>query len=143
MQCPMGSSWIEYMLNISPQLWPSQTHSCDESLPPFGRPQIIQAAFTSSSKNGWNPSDTQIGRDENWQLNLYDPDDPALPIHGIHRDRKTRAAPIHRPASPSATNQPSRPGLNFSQLNQIPHPPDDWPSPQLCLPSARQRYPAS
>jgi|SRR5450755_1881653 catechol 2,3-dioxygenase-like lactoylglutathione lyase family enzyme len=73
MEVPNGTTWLEYMLNISPT---ADHHT-------FGVMNHISLGVTDLKaadarliQNGWKPTEEpKLGRDGKWQLNLYDPDD--------------------------------------------------------------------
>jgi catechol 2,3-dioxygenase-like lactoylglutathione lyase family enzyme len=73
MQVPDGTSWIEYMLNVSPNADKRQLGVMNHVA--IGVTDI-HAAYDGMVTRGFTPKDKpQIGRDGKWQLNLYDPDD--------------------------------------------------------------------
>jgi catechol 2,3-dioxygenase-like lactoylglutathione lyase family enzyme len=73
MEVPNGTTWLEYMLNISP----TADHHTLGVMNHISLGVIdIKAADARLIKNGWKPTEEpKLGRDGKWQLNLYDPDD--------------------------------------------------------------------
>jgi catechol 2,3-dioxygenase-like lactoylglutathione lyase family enzyme len=73
MEVPNGTTWLEYMLNISP----AADHHTLGVMNHISLGVIdIKAADARLIKNGWNPTEEpKLGRDGKWQLNVYDPDD--------------------------------------------------------------------
>jgi catechol 2,3-dioxygenase-like lactoylglutathione lyase family enzyme len=73
MEVPDGTTWLEYMLNISPT---ADHHTLGVMNHISLGVTSIKAAEKRLIKNGWKPTEQpKIGRDGKWQLNLYDPDD--------------------------------------------------------------------
>jgi len=72
MEVPNGTTWLEYMLNISP----TADHHTLGVMNHISLGVVdIKAADARLIKNGWKPTeDPKLGRDGKWQLNLYDPD---------------------------------------------------------------------
>jgi catechol 2,3-dioxygenase-like lactoylglutathione lyase family enzyme len=73
MQMPNGTSWLEYMLNVSP----TANHHTLGVMNHISLGVVdIKTAEQQLVKNGWKPTEEpKLGRDGKWQLNLYDPDD--------------------------------------------------------------------
>lgn len=73
MQVPNGTSWLEYMLNVSP----TANHHTLGVMNHISLGVVdIKTAQQQLVKNGWKPTEEpKVGRDGKWQLNLYDPDD--------------------------------------------------------------------
>jgi len=73
MEVPNGTTWLEYMLNISP----TADHHTLGVMNHISLGVVdIKAADARLIKNGWNPTEEpKLGRDGKWQLNVYDPDD--------------------------------------------------------------------
>jgi len=73
MEVPNGTTWLEYMLNISP----AADHHTLGVMNHISLGVVdIKAADARLIKNGWKPTeDPKLGRDGKWQLNVYDPDD--------------------------------------------------------------------
>jgi catechol 2,3-dioxygenase-like lactoylglutathione lyase family enzyme len=73
MEVPNGTTWLEYMLNISP----AADHHTLGVMNHISLGVVdIKAAEARLIKNGWNPTEEpKLGRDGKWQLNVYDPDD--------------------------------------------------------------------
>jgi catechol 2,3-dioxygenase-like lactoylglutathione lyase family enzyme len=73
MEVPNGTTWLEYMLNISP----AADHHTLGVMNHISLGVVdIKAADARLIKNGWKPTEEpKLGRDGKWQLNLYDPDD--------------------------------------------------------------------
>jgi catechol 2,3-dioxygenase-like lactoylglutathione lyase family enzyme len=73
MEVPNGTTWLEYMLNISPT---ANHHTLGVMNHISLGVTDIKAADARLVKNGWKPTEEpKIGRDGKWQLNVYDPDD--------------------------------------------------------------------
>ena len=73
MQVPNGTSWLEYMLNVSPT---ANHHTLGVMNHISLGVADIKTAQQQLVKNGWKPTEEpKLGRDGKWQLNLYDPDD--------------------------------------------------------------------
>ncbi|SRR6266851_1331508 len=73
MQVPNGTSWLEYMLIVSPK---ADKHTLGVMNHISLGVSDIHATEQQLIKNGWKPGEKpQMGRDGKWQLNLYDPDD--------------------------------------------------------------------
>jgi catechol 2,3-dioxygenase-like lactoylglutathione lyase family enzyme len=113
MQVPDGSSWIEYMLNVSLSADKHTLGVMNHFA--VGVPDI-QAAYQRLVKNGWSPSEKpKIGRDGKWQLNLYDPDDTRVEFMEFTPAEKPCCSPYTGPhPGPQQPNPPF--GLNVSQL---------------------------
>ena len=78
MQVPDGTDWIEYMLNVSPNV-DHHTLGVMNHIA-LGVPDIHKAQ-EQLIKNGWKGTEQpKIGRDGKWQLNLYDPDDTRVEL---------------------------------------------------------------
>jgi catechol 2,3-dioxygenase-like lactoylglutathione lyase family enzyme len=73
MEVPNGTTWLEYMLNISP----TADHHTLGVMNHISLGVVdIKAADARLIKNGWKPTEEpKLGRDGKWQLNVYDPDD--------------------------------------------------------------------
>jgi catechol 2,3-dioxygenase-like lactoylglutathione lyase family enzyme len=73
MEVPNGTTWLEYMLNISPT---ADHHTLGVMNHISLGVTDIKAADARLIKNGWKPTEEpKLGRDGKWQLNLYDPDE--------------------------------------------------------------------
>jgi catechol 2,3-dioxygenase-like lactoylglutathione lyase family enzyme len=73
MQVSDGTDWVEYMLNISPDV---DKHTLGVMNHLALGVKDIHVAEQQLIKNGWKPGEApKMGRDGKWQLNLYDPDD--------------------------------------------------------------------
>ncbi len=73
MEVPNGSTWLEYMLNISPT---ADHHTLGVMNHISLGVMDIKKADAQLVKNGWKPTEEpKLGRDGKWQLNVYDPDD--------------------------------------------------------------------
>jgi catechol 2,3-dioxygenase-like lactoylglutathione lyase family enzyme len=72
MEVPNGTTWLEYMLNISP----TADHHTFGVMNHISLGVIdIKKADAQLIKNGWKPTEEpKLGRDGKWQLNVYDPD---------------------------------------------------------------------
>jgi catechol 2,3-dioxygenase-like lactoylglutathione lyase family enzyme len=73
MEVPNGTTWLEYMLNISP----TADHHTFGVMNHISLGVIdIKKADAQLIKNGWKPTEgPKLGRDGKWQLNVYDPDE--------------------------------------------------------------------
>jgi catechol 2,3-dioxygenase-like lactoylglutathione lyase family enzyme len=73
MEVPNGTTWLEYMLNISP----TADHHTLGVMNHISLGVVdIKAADARLIQNGWKPTEEpKLGRDGKWQLNVYDPDD--------------------------------------------------------------------
>jgi catechol 2,3-dioxygenase-like lactoylglutathione lyase family enzyme len=73
MQVPNGTTWLEYMLHVSPT---ADHHTLGVMNHISLGVADIKTAEQQLVKNGWKPTEKpKVGRDGKWQLNLYDPDD--------------------------------------------------------------------
>jgi catechol 2,3-dioxygenase-like lactoylglutathione lyase family enzyme len=73
MEVPNGTTWLEYMLGISPT---ADHHTLGVMNHISLGVTDIKAADKRMIKNGWKPTEEpKLGRDGKWQLNVYDPDD--------------------------------------------------------------------
>jgi catechol 2,3-dioxygenase-like lactoylglutathione lyase family enzyme len=72
MEVPNGTTWLEYMLNISA----TADHHTFGVMNHISLGVIdIKKADAQLIKNGWKPTEEpKLGRDGKWQLNVYDPD---------------------------------------------------------------------
>lgn len=72
MEVPNGTTWLEYMLNISP----TADHHTFGVMNHISLGVIdIKKADAQLIKDGWKPTEEpKLGRDGKWQLNVYDPD---------------------------------------------------------------------
>jgi catechol 2,3-dioxygenase-like lactoylglutathione lyase family enzyme len=73
MEVPNGTTWLEYMVNISP----TADHHTLGVMNHISLGVVdIKAADARLIQNGWKPTEEpKLGRDGKWQLNVYDPDD--------------------------------------------------------------------
>jgi catechol 2,3-dioxygenase-like lactoylglutathione lyase family enzyme len=72
MEVPNGTTWLEYMLNISPT---ADHHTFGVMNHISLGVMDIKKADAQLIKNGWKPAEEpKLGRDGKWQLNVYDPD---------------------------------------------------------------------
>jgi catechol 2,3-dioxygenase-like lactoylglutathione lyase family enzyme len=109
MEAPDEATWVEYMLNISPD-------ASKDTLGVMNHIAIgvtdIHATEAKLIENGWKPTEQpKIGRDGKWQLNLYDPDHTRVEFMEFTPTRKPCCSEFTGPhpgppASPSAPAKP-------------------------------------
>jgi catechol 2,3-dioxygenase-like lactoylglutathione lyase family enzyme len=92
MQVPNGTSWLEYMVNISP----NADHHTVGVMNHIALGVVdIKKADTQLIKNGWKPNEEpKLGRDGKWQLNLYDPDDTRIEFMEFKPAQKPCCSPF-------------------------------------------------